>query len=356
MPFMRFPNPFRPPIVGLDVGTDAVKAVVLKKLRNGWALVGATEVPMPDSGTSDPDATADVLKQVFDTLRLRRARVATALAGQSAIVKRLSLPAMSDAELAEAIPWEAEQYIPFDLADVQLDYQVMNGADASGKESLARTTTDVLLVAAKRDKIEERTDVIIRSGREPVVLDLEAFALVNAYEANHPDRSEPLTVLVHAGRTSTIVCLLERGQLAFTRDIALGGQSHSEALMRDLNVDALVAERLKFPTRPLLPGVTVDQVRAVLRDVSSQLVTEISKTIDFYRATAPIERVSRIVLSGGACAADSLAELLGAEFDAPVEVFDPFRAIERRRAEAGGVTGPAFAVAVGLAMREGGAA
>lgn len=348
---MRWPHPFRAPIVGLDVGTDAVKAVVLKKLRGGWSLVAATEVPMPDTGTSDPDATADVLKQVFDTLRLRRARVATALAGQSAIVKRLSLPKMNDAELAEAIPWEAEQYIPFDLADVQLDFQVMNAGDAS------RTTTDVLLVAAKRDKIDERTDVVIRSGRQPVVLDLEAFALVNAYEANHPDRHEPLTVLVHAGRTSTIVCLLERGQLAFTRDIALGGQSHSEALMRDLNVDAVVAERLKFPTRPLLPGVTAEQVRAVLREVSSQLVSEISKTIDFYRATAPIEKVSRVVLSGGACAADSLSDLLAAEFDAPVEVFDPFLAIERRRGvDSGGVAGPAFAVAVGLAMRDGGAA
>ena len=348
---MRLPNPFRAPIVGLDVGTDAVKAVVLKKLRSGWSLVAATEVPMPDSGTSDPDAAADTIKQVFDTLRLRRARVATALAGQSAIVKRLSLPAMSDAELAEAIPWEAEQYIPFDLADVQIDYQVMNAGDAS------RTTTDVLLVAAKRDKIEERTDVVMRSGRQPVVLDLEAFALVNAYEANHPERAEPLTVLVHCGRMSTIVCLLERGQLAFTRDIALGGQSHSEALMRDLNVDAVVAERLKFPSRPLLPGVTADQVKAVLRDVSSQLVSEISKTIDFYRATAPIEKVSRIVLSGGACAADSLSDLLGVEFDAPVEIFDPFRMIERRRGvEAGGVAGPSFAVAVGLAMREGGGA
>ncbi len=351
MLFMRWPHPFRAPVVGLDVGTDAVKAVVLKKMRSGWSLVAAAEVPMPDSGTSDPDAAADVLKQVFDTLRLRRARVATALAGQSAIVKRLSLPAMSDAELAEAIPWEAEQYIPFDLADVQLDFQVMNAGDAR------RTTTDVLLVAAKRDKIDERTDVVLRSGRQPIVLDLEAFALVNAYEMNHPERSEPLTVLVHTGRTSTIVCLLERGQLAFTRDIALGGQSHSEALMRDLNVDAIVAERLKFPTRPLLPGVTVDQVRAVLRDVSSQLVSEISKTIDFYRATAPIEKISRVVLSGGACAADGLSDLLSAEFDAPIEVFDPFRAIERRRGvEAGGVAGPAFAVAVGLAMRDSGAA
>jgi type IV pilus assembly protein PilM len=348
---MRWPRPFRVPVVGLDIGTDAVKAVLLKKMRGGWTLVAAAEAPMPDTGTSDPDAAADALKQVFDTLRLRRGHVATALAGQAAIVKRLSLPAMSDAELAEAIPWEAEQYIPFDLADVQLDFQIMNAGDAG------RTTTDVLLVAAKRDKIDERTDVVMRAGRQPVVLDLEAFALVNAYEANHADRGEPLTVLVHTGRTSTIVCLLERGQLAFTRDIALGGQSHTEALMRDLGVDAVTAERQKFPTRPLMPGITADQVAAILREVSSQLVLEISKTIDFYRATAPIERISRIVLSGGACAAEGLSELLAQQFDAPVEVFDPFRAIDRRRASRSvHGSGPAFAVAVGLAMRQGGAA
>lgn len=348
---MRWPRPFRVPLVGLDIGTDAVKAVLLKRIRGGWTLVAAAEAPMPETGTSDPDAAAEALKQVFTTLRLRRGHVATALAGQAAIVKRLSLPAMSDEELAEAIPWEAEQYIPFDLADVQLDFQVMNAAEAG------RTTTDVLLVAAKRDKIEERTDVVARAGRQPVVLDLEAFALVNAYEANHSDREDPLTVLVHAGRTSTIVCLLERGQLAFTRDIALGGQSHSEALMRELGVDAVTAERLKFPTRPLVPGVTVEQIDATLREVSGQLVMEIGKSIDFYRATAPIERISRIVVSGGACAAAGLSELLAAQFDAPVEVFDPFRAIDRRRVSglASGA-GPAFAVAVGLALRQGDAA
>jgi len=267
------------------------------------------------------------------------------------IVKRLSLPAMTDAELAEAIPWEAEQYIPFDLAEVQLDYQVLPADPARG-------TTDVLLVAAKKDRIEERADAIVRAGRQPVILDLEAFALVNAYEANHGDRTDPLTVLVHAGRVGTIVCLLEHGQLAFTRDIALGGQTHTDALMRDLDVEPATAERLKHHGRPLVPGVDPGQVTAILVDVTTQLVAEISKSVDFYRATSPTERISRIVLSGGACGAEALAALLGAEFDAPVEVFDPFLKIARagRRPSAIDGAGPGFAVAVGLAMRQDGAA
>lgn len=351
---MRLPQPFRPPVVGLDIGSDAVKAVILRRSRGGWSLVGAAEVPMPDSGTSDPEQVAEALREVLDTLRVRRGRIAAALAGGAAIVKRLSLPTMSDAELAEAIPWEAEQYIPFDLADVQLDYQLMP-ADPE------RPGTEVLLVAAKKERIEARTDAIIRSGRQPVILDLEAFALVNAYEANHGDRRDPLTVLVHAGRTSTIVCVLERGQLIFTRDIALGGQTYTEAIMRDLDVEPATAERLKQSGqlgRPLVPGVDPSQVTAILIDVTTQLVTEIRKSIDFYRATAPIQRVSRVVVSGGACGAEALTALLETELEAAVEVFDPFLKVARtgRRADAVNGTGPAFAVAVGLAMRQDGAA
>jgi type IV pilus assembly protein PilM len=347
---MRRLRLFTPPVIGLDLGTDAVKAVVLKKMRGQWTLVAAAEAPIPDEGTGDPDLAADAIKEVFATLKSRRGRVAAALTGQAAIVKRLSLPAMSDAELAEAIPWEAEQYIPFDLADVQIDYQVLGPREQG-------STTDVLLVAAKRERIEERADVIVRAGRAPAVLDLEAFALANAYEANHPDRREPLTVLVHAGRASTVVCVLQDGALAFTRDIALGGQSHTEALVRDLGVDAVTAERLKFPTRPLLPGVTADQVRGMLREVTTQIVAEIGKSIDFFRSTAAAARVNRVVLSGGACGAEGLSDLLSAAFDAPVEIFDPFRAIARRRKhDVAADLGPAYAVAVGLALREDAAA
>lgn len=351
---MRVPAFFRPPVVGLDIGSDAVKAVILRRSRGAWTLVGAAEAPMNDSGTSDPELVAEALREVLDTLRVRRGRISAALPGSAAIVKRLSLPAMTEAELAEAIPWEAEQYIPFDLAEVQLDYQVLPPDHAGG-------ATDVLLVAAKKDRIESRTDAIIRSGRQPVILDLEAFALVNAYQANHHDRRDPMTVLVHAGRVSTIVCVLERSQLVFTRDIALGGQTYTDALMRDLDVEPATAERLKHAGplgRPLVPGIDPSQVSAILVDVTTQLVTEIRKSIDFYRAAAPTEHISRIVVSGGAHDAEGLMVLLENELEGPVEILDPFLKISRagRRAPAVDGAGPAYAVAVGLAMREDGAA
>jgi len=323
---MGFGAAFRPPVVGLDIGSSAVKAVVLRRGRNGWSLAAAGEAPMAEGSLQDgaaavPTAVIEAIDTVFDTMRIRRARVAAALSGHAVIVKRLSLPAMSQAELSEAIPWEAEQYIPFDLSEVQLDYQVVN----AGTEA-AKTSLDVLLVAAKRDRIDDRASVIAQTGRRPVVIDIEAFALANAYQMNYPERTDPFAALIHIGRSVMIVCLLERGEPIFTRDIAIGGQLHLEALVRELGsagVDEATAARILHGQFP--------------NDVNAEQV----------------EKLSRIVLSGGAWQAVGLVDLLASEFGAPVDVFDPFRRVARPSRGVGiDAAGPAYAVAVGLAMRQ----
>src|SRR6185503_13581580 len=169
---MVFPSAFKPSTVGLDIGSSAVKAVALKHGRAGWSLVAAGEAPTPDGGlnggvTAQPVAVSEAIKQVMDGLRLRRARVASALSGHSVIVKRLLLPSMTQPELEEAIPWEAEQYIPFEISDVQLDYQIVTDPSDATKTSI-----DVLLVAAKRDRIDDRAAVIAQAGRQPIVIDI----------------------------------------------------------------------------------------------------------------------------------------------------------------------------------------
>jgi type IV pilus assembly protein PilM len=350
---MLFGSAFKPPMVGLDIGSSAVKAVVLRRGRGGWSLVAAGETPLPEGSlqegsAAEPTAVSEAVSQLFDSLRLRRARVAAALAGHAVIVKRLSLPAMSEAELADAIPWEAEQYIPFDLSEVQLDYQVVNTGDPS------KTSLDVLLVAAKRDRIDDRAGIITQTGHRPAVLDIEAFALANAYQMNYPERTDPLAALVHIGRGVTIVCLLEKGEPVFTRDISIGGQVHVDAIVRDLGatgIDAAAAKRIlngQFPS-----DVSPEQVAAVLREASAQLVLEVRKTVDFYRATAPVEKLSRVVVSGGAYQAVGLVDLLASEFGAPVDVLDPFRRVTKpSKAIGADAAGPAYAVAVGLAMRQ----
>jgi type IV pilus assembly protein PilM len=346
---MAFDLALKRSMVGIDIGTDTVKAVEMRHGRSGWSLLSAAETPVArgqGSGDAAPEpvALADAVRRTLSTMGMKRARVTAALSGHAVIVKRLTLPAMSEGELADAIPWEAEQYIPFDLAEVQLDYQVVDGGSAS------KNALDVLLVAAKKDRIDDRASLIAQAGHEPVVLDVEAFALANAYQMNYPERADALAVIVHVGRSATLVCLLEHGELVFTRDIALGGRLHLEALERELGVDEMTAVEIRSGHPPR--DVSRAQATTVLRDISSQLVLEIRKTIDFYRATAPIDKLSRVVLSGGGHEAEGLAELLAAEFNAPVDTLDPFRRVIRPKKVKGiAPSGPAYAVAVGLAMR-----
>jgi type IV pilus assembly protein PilM len=348
----------RPPTVGVDIGSSAVRAVAMRQGRNGWSLLAAGEAPVPDGciedgAVTDPTLVSQTVQQLLDSLGMRRASVTSALAGHAVIVKRLSLPAMSDAELAEAIPWEAEQYIPFDLADVQLDYQVLSGGESSKGEG-SKPGLEVLLVAARKDRIDDRAGVIAQTGRRPVCVDVEAFALANAYQLNYPERTDPLSALIHVGRSVTVVCLLERGEPIFTRDISIGGQVHLAALLKEfgpVGIDELAAKRMLHGQYP--SEISPDQVAGVLREASAQLVLEVRKTVDFYRATSPIDRLSRVVLSGGAWQAVGLVDLLASEFGAPVDVFDPFRRVTRSGRAVGVETvGPSFAVAVGLAMRK----
>jgi type IV pilus assembly protein PilM len=344
---MSLASMFRAPTVGLDIGSGGVKAVALRQTRRGWKLIGTADASIgsdADASEAAPHEVSAAVRDALDGLRLPRARVAAALSGH-VIVKRLSLPAMSRAELAEAIPWEAEQHIPFDLADVQLDYQVIRPGTRA-----AKSTLDVLLVAARKDRVDDRVALITQAGRRAVVLDIAAFALANAYQMNYPERTDALSALIHVGRETTIACLLEQGQVAFTRDISIAGRLYTDALQRELGVDAATASRLQRGQTP--DEIDRDEAARVLRDTSKQLVLEIRKTIDFYRATTPAEHLERIVLSGGACAAEGLTDLLATEFDSTIEVLDPFRRIVHRK-NAGGAEalGAGYAVAVGLAMR-----
>jgi len=350
---------FRPPTVGVDIGSSAVRAVSMREGRNGWSLVAAGEAAVPDGciqdgAVTDPTLVSQTVTQLLDSMGLRRASITSALAGHAVIVKRLSMPAMTTAELTEAIPWEAEQYIPFDLADVQLDYQVLSQTEGKPAGEGGKPGLEVLLVAARKDRIDDRASVLAQAGRRPVVVDVEAFAIANAYQMNYPERTDPLSALIHVGSSMTVVCLLERGEPIFTRDISIGGHVHLAALLKEFGpsgVDELAAKRMLHGQYP--PDVSADQVASVLREASAQLVLEVRKTVDFYRATSPIDRLSRVVLSGGAWQAVGLVDLLASEFGAPVDVFDPFRRVQRSgKAASVEASGPSYAVAVGLAMRK----
>ena len=341
-------------VVGLDIGSSSVKAVELRVSGNGFRVVAIATEPIPpdsivDGAIIDGVAVAEAIRRLFAHKGFHTKEVAASLSGSAVIVKRISLPVMLESELAESIYWEAEQYIPFDIQDVSLDYQVLDsGTNGGGKAQM-----DVLLVAAKKEKIADYTNVIAQAGRHVVVVDVDAFALQNAYEANYGS-GKSVVALLNAGASATNINIVSNGQSLFTRDVALGGNAYTEAVQRELNLPFDAAEMAKKGMP--VDGHTFDDVRPVLHAVTENVLVEIQKTFDFFNATAAMDRIDRIALSGGASATDGFAESLAERFAIPVDYFNPFRQVAFDAPPPGGVGDLAAtaAVAVGLALRKAG--
>ena len=344
-------------VIGLDIGSSAVKAVELKPVGKGFKVVAfATEAVPPDSivdgAIIDGTAVADAIRRLFENKAFKTKEVAASLSGNAVIVKKISLPVMTEAELAESIYWEAEQYIPFDIQDVNLDYQILN----PGTTGEGAGTMEVLLVAAKKEKIADYTGVISQAGRVPVVVDVDAFALQNAFEVNYGLEPEQVVVLMNAGASAININIMSGDQSLFTRDISVGGNAYTEAVQKELNLPFDTAEQAK-KGQPV-DGVDPEVVKPVLQAMTETVLLEIQKTFDFYKASAASDRIDRIVLSGGACRVDGFSDALAERFGSPVETFDPFRKIAFEPAKLGvadpEMVAPSAAVAVGLALRRAG--
>ncbi|PYQ97048.1 MAG: pilus assembly protein PilM [Acidobacteria bacterium] len=341
-------------VVGLDIGSSSVKAVELKAVGKGFKVVAFAIEPVPpdsivDGAIIDGAAVADAIRRVFENKAFRTKEVAASLSGNAVIVKKINLPVMTAAELAESIYWEAEQYIPFDIQDVNLDYQILDAG--TGAESTG--TMDVLLVAAKKEKIADYTGVISQAGRVPVIVDVDAFALQNAYEVNYGLDPEAVVVLLNAGASAININILTGDQSLFTRDVSIGGNAYTEAVQKELNLPFDSAEQMKRG-QPV-DGVSAEEVAAVLHAMTENVLLEIQKTFDFFKATASSDRIDRIVLSGGASRVDGFVAALQERFNTSVEVFDPFKKIAFDAARLGITDAegliPTAAVAVGLALR-----
>jgi type IV pilus assembly protein PilM len=344
-------------VVGLDIGSSAVKAVELKPSGKGFKVTAFAIEPVPpdsivDGAIIDATAVADAIRRLFENKAFKTKEVAASLSGNAVIVKKISLPVMTAAELAESIYWEAEQYIPFDIQDVNLDYQILD----AGRGPDSKGTMDVLLVAAKKEKIADYMGVISQAGRKAVVVDVDAFALQNAYETNYGLEPQSVIVLLNAGASAININILAGEQSVFTRDISSGGNAYTEAVQKELNLSFESAEMLK--KGDAVDGVSFDEVRPVLHAMTENVLLEIQKTFDFFKATAASDRIDRIVLSGGASRVDGFAQALEERFGAPIESFDPFRKIAFDPARLGirdpGSVSPTAAVAVGLALRRAG--
>lgn len=342
--------------VGLDIGSSSIKAVELKVGRRGAKLLsfGIERLPpeaIVEGAMMDQGAVVEAIVRLKDALGLRNKQVATAVAGHSVIVKKIALPPLRRQELAEQIPMEAEHHIPFKQDEVEIDYQIVSPSNAQGQ-------MEVVLVAAKKETIADYTQVIREAKLQPLVMDVAAFSVQNAFEAGYgPAATEATVALIHVGHAITHVNVVLKGSSLFTRDVTVGGGAFTEEIRRRLHVSHDEAEALKLVAtdeaaekRSLPPAVG-----AVLEEVADTTAAKVQRTLDFFLASSPESAPTKIILSGGATKIGPLVRAVERRAHIPVEILNPFLAteIDAAKFDLDFVKAHASeaAVAVGLALR-----
>src|SRR5437868_7857244 len=338
-------------IVGLDIGSSCIKAVELKKSKGeiqvsslGVEPLGADIVV--DSMIVDSGSVSTAISKIFTDHKIKSKAVATSVSGHSVIVKKITMQTMTDAELSETINSEAAQHIPFDIADVNIDYQILT-------EDNGEPQMDVLLVAVKKDKLLNYTTVLSMAGKAPAIVDIDAFALRNCYEYNYEPAPGSTVALLNLGASVMNINIVKGNVPLFTRDVSVGGHQYTDSLQKELDLSFEDAESLKLGRK--VGTVSEDAKLPILQQVTEIIVLEIQKTFDFFRASAAGEHIEKIYLAGGSSKVPGLVEALRQEFSLPVEILNPFQKIsapvEGMGAELISQNAGQLAVAVGLALR-----
>jgi len=340
-------------VIGLDIGCSSIKLVELKGDKNGFKLQNLALSPLPpeaivDGALMDSVTIIDTIRDLITSSKTKTKDVITSVSGHSVIVKKISLPFMTEAELEESIQWEAERYIPFDINDVNIDFQIF-GSTPENPEVM-----DVVLVAAKKDIINDYVSVIMESGLNPVIMDIDSFALENMLSINYDIGREEVIAIANVGASITNMTIIKNNISAFTRDIFKGGNHVTEEIQRQLHVDHDEAEKIKVGTKVDLTSQPI--IQNVLKTASESLAIEIGNSLDFFQSTTTYEKISKIYLSGGGSKIKDFDTILQQQIGVPVEVANPFKKINYSEknfdVEYLRDIGPIMAVGVGLASRK----
>jgi type IV pilus assembly protein PilM len=338
------------PLVGLDVGSSAVRAVELSKSKNGYQITGFAYEPLsPDSvvdgAIMDSRGVASAIKRILTSGEFKGKRTAASVSGHSVIVKRVVLPVATEQEIGASIQYDADQYIPFGLSEVNIDYQVVGPSE--GEEP----GMEVLMVAAKKDKIHNHTNVISMAGRQADVVDIDAFALQNAFEANYQVSPTAPVALLNIGASLMNINITKGGIPLLVRDVPVGGNQYTDILQKELQLSFQEAEDLKLGRNG---GNETEMVQPLLQSITDMLIMELQKTFEFFRETYPQEKITRVYICGGTARTKGLADKIQDTFDYPTEVLDPLKYVTAGpKVDAAKVAslGPSLTVAIGLALR-----
>lgn len=341
--------------VGLDIGASSVKAVQLKPMRGGYELVRLGMAPLHpetivDGVIMDSGTVISAIQQIFTENQIKSKDVVVAVSGHSVIVKKIKVNRMKPEELEEQIPFEAEQYVPYAVEDVNLDFQILESASPEANEM------DVLLVAVKKDIINDYLSIISTAGLKAVVVDVDAFALQNAFEIAYEIEKDQVVGLVNLGAAVMNINILQGGMSEFTRDSALGGNRYTESIQKMLGLSYEQAETLKLGGE--VDGRTFEDARPAIEMVNTELAGEIRRSFDFFRSSSHSDTIHRVILSGGCARLSGLVEYLSENLEIPSEVGNPLRNIKvdpkKFDPEYLETIAPQMSVSVGLALRQAG--
>jgi len=340
-------------VIGIDIGSSSVKLIQVKDLKGSFQLLNVGIVPLPpeaivDNTMMDSSSVVSAVRNVVSSLGIKVQDVACSISGNSVIIRKIILPAMPAEELEDQISWEAEQYIPFDINDVNMDFQILS------PDTTDPSKMNVLLVASKKDIINDYVAVFNQAGMHLSVVDVDSFAVQNAFEMNHDVSTEDIVALINLGASVMNINVIKSGITLFTRDVQMGGNLYTEEIQKQLGVSGTEAESMKLLAHETKNAALLE----VLGKVNETITQEIRRSLDFYNSTANDDRISRIFVSGGAFKGFNLIDAVSEKTGLTVELINPFAKLKYNEKEFDPEylqeIGPLMAVTVGLAIRRAG--
>ncbi len=338
-------------LVGLDIGSRTIKAAEAVGSKKGWTLkkFGSIDIDpgvIEEGVVKDPQNVANAIRQLFQMYNFKQNNVAISIGGYSVIVKNISIQNMPEDQLFESINFEAEQYIPFDINDVNLDFQILGESESNPNQM------NVLLVAAKKDMVNDYINLIDMANLNLCIIDIDAFALQNIYELNYEAMGGNIA-LIDIGASKTSVNILKGKTSVFMRDVSLGCNQINQRIASSANCSMAEAEEIKYSEKP--DKISPEELKEITSSVVSDWCDEIRRALDFFYSTNPEEEIKQIVLSGGGANIKEFRELLALQSSAEVKSINPFEKFEIGDDQLDAAflkqMAPQAAISLGLAIR-----
>jgi type IV pilus assembly protein PilM len=339
-------------LIGLDIGSGSIKAAEIVETKHGgtlknFGMIDIAHGAIEEGTINNPETVAESLQQLFKSSGFNENNVAVSIGGYSVIVKKIVVQTMAEEQLQETIHFEAEQYIPFDISDVNLDFQILGESESNPNQM------NVFLVAAKKEMLDDYINLMNLAGLNPCIIDVESFALQNSFEASYDAQNQDVA-LIDIGASKTSLNILKNAASVFMRDVSLGCGQINQKIMSLIECSFEEAEQLKYGNTP--DKLSPDDLKGIVSSVVADWCTEIRRALDFFYSTYPDDQIKRIILSGGGANIAEFRKLLATEASTEVEIINPFQNfhIENKKLDDAFIkqVAPQAAICMGLAMRK----